>query len=105
MVQLNASRSYEEKRDFVRVIVSTPLLFTANNLPEKHEGLCRDLSGAGLLIETTKKLKIGDRLHVTIPPAQHQKAQLDAIAEVVRIDPKNERFTFQAGAIIKQIIA
>jgi len=47
---INISRDYEEKRNFVRVKVTTPLLFTLNQYSEKYEGQCLDLSGSGLLI-------------------------------------------------------
>ncbi|MBL4606411.1 MAG: PilZ domain-containing protein [Pseudomonadales bacterium] len=102
MIQI--SREYEEKRNYVRVKVSTPLLYTLNKSPERYEGLCRDLSGAGILIETTKKLKIGDNLHVTIPPTQSKQKRFSAIAEVVRIEPMNNRHIYQAGTVIKKII-
>ena len=101
---IQVSRDYEEKRNFVRVKISMPLLFTLNKKPERYEGLCRDLSGAGILIETTKKLTIGDNLHVTIPPTQSNKNPFCAITEVVRIDPMNNRHTYQAGAVIKKVI-
>ena len=101
---IQVSRDYEEKRNYVRVKVSTPLLFTLNKSPERYEGLCRDLSGAGILIETTKKLNIGDHLHVTIPPTQANQNPFRAIAEVVRIDPLNQRHIYQAGTVIKKVI-
>jgi hypothetical protein len=101
---IQVSRDYEEKRNYVRVKVSTPLLFTLNKNSERYEGLCRDLSGAGILIETTKKLKVGDHLHVTIPPTQSNQNPFSAITEVVRIDPINDRHIYQAGTVIKKVI-
>jgi len=101
---IQVSRDYEEKRNYVRVKVSTPLLFTLNKSSERYEGLCRDLSGAGILIETTKKLKIGDHLHVTIPATQSNQTPFSAVTEVVRVDPINDRHIYQAGTVIKKVI-
>lgn len=101
---IQVSRDYEEKRNYIRVKVSTPLLFTLNKKPERYEGLCRDLSGAGILIETTKRLKIGDNLQVTIPPTQTNKNPFSAVTEVVRIDPMSNQHTYQAGAVIKKVL-
>ena len=101
---INISRDYEEKRNFVRVKVTTPLLFTLNQYSEKYEGQCLDLSGSGLLIETTKKLLLGDQLHVTIPAARPHQTPFAAQVEVIRVEPLNDRHIYLTGTAIKKVI-
>lgn len=101
---LNISRDYEEKRNFVRVKVATPVLFTLSQHSEKHEAQCLDLSGSGLLIETTKKLTRGDQLQVTIPPTRPQQLPFKALVEVIRVELQSDRHTYLTGAAIKKVI-
>ena len=72
-------RMYDEKRNFIRMRVDTVISFTRLEGKERYEGRCRNLSGAGMLLETDKKLTIGDRLKVTVPSEGPNFAPLDAM--------------------------
>ncbi|MGC1509561.1 PilZ domain-containing protein [Ketobacter sp. MCCC 1A13808] len=98
-----SERSYEEKRGFIRMKVDTMVTFTKLNGKERYEGRCRNLSGAGMLLETEKKLMMGDRLKVTIPSEGPDFTPLDAVVEVVRVTPLPNLHFFRLGVVIKQI--
>lgn len=98
-----SDRNYEEKRNYIRMKVDTAVYFTKTNSNERYEGRCRDLSGAGMLLETEKKLKLGDRLSVTVSPKGNDFSPLHAQVEVVRVDPRPHLHTFMAGVAIKKM--
>ncbi len=96
-------RQYDEKRDFIRMKVDTVVTFTRIDSKDRHEARCRDLSGAGMLLETDKKLSLGDRLRVMIPSERSGFSALEAIVEVVRVEAQPSMHKFQIGVIIRQI--
>lgn len=98
-----SERSYEEKRGFIRMRVDTMVTFTRVDAKERYEGRCRNLSGAGMLLETEKKLEIGDCLRVSIPSEGPDFSPLDAVVEVVRVTPLPNLHFFRLGVVIKKI--
>lgn len=94
---------YDEKRNFIRMKVDTVVSFTRIDGKERYEGRCRNLSGAGMLLETDKKLSLGERLKVTVPSEGPNFAPLDAVVEVVRVDPIPSLHKFMLGLAIRQI--
>lgn len=95
--------SYDEKRSFIRMKVDTMVTFTKTDGKDRYEGRCRNLSGAGMLLETQKKLEAGDRLRVTIPSEGPEFAPLEAIVEVVRVLPEPSLHMYRLGVVILQI--
>ena len=98
-----ADRSYMQKRDFIRIKVNTPVTFTVGEKSERYEGYCRDLSGAGMLLETEKKIAAGNQLNVVIPSERPDFSHLYAKVEVIRVDYNNDFHTYCAGVSIKNI--
>lgn len=96
-------RSYEEKRDFIRMKVDTIVSFTRADSKERYEGRCRNLSGAGMLLETDKKLSVGDRLSVVVPSEGPGFSPLDASVEVVRVDPIPDMHKYLVGVVIHKM--
>ncbi|PCJ41950.1 MAG: hypothetical protein COA99_08595 [Moraxellaceae bacterium] len=96
-------QSYAEKRNFIRMRVDTAVSFVRMGKPERHEGRCRNLSGAGMLLETDKKLTLGDRLTVTVPAEGPNFTPLDATAEVVRVESIPDMHKFRYGLVIRNI--
>ena len=97
------SRDYAEKRNFIRMKIDTMVSFTIDGGTERYEGKCKNLSGNGMLLETMKKLKIGDGLQITVPSESNDFANLQASAEVLRIQPFPEQRKFEVGVVLKQI--
>jgi hypothetical protein len=98
-----SDRSYDEKRNFIRMKVDTMVTFTRAESKERYEGRCRNLSGAGMLLETQKKLEMGERVRVTIPSEGPDFSPLEAIVEVVRVIPQPDLHIFRLGVVIRQI--
>ena len=74
----SSQRNFDEKRNFIRMKVDTSITFTKIDGRERYEARCRNLSGAGMLLETEKKLVLGDRLRVTVPSEGPNFSPLDA---------------------------
>ncbi len=96
-------QSYAEKRNFIRMRVDTIVSFVRGGKPARYEGRCRNLSGAGMLLESDKKLALGDRLTVTVPADGPNFTPLDALAEVVRVESIPELHKFRYGLVIRNI--
>lgn len=100
---LSMQRQYDEKRNFIRMKIDTGITFTKIDGRERYEARCRNLSGTGMLLETEKKLTLGDRLRVTVPSEGPNFLPLDAIVEVVRVDALPSMHKFMIGVVIRQI--
>jgi hypothetical protein len=77
-------KTYSEKRDYIRMKISAPL--NAKLSVETHiiEGLCRDLSGGGMQVETDVSVAVGTELDVEISSSHGHNPTLKAKAKVVR---------------------
>jgi len=97
---MSLANAYEEKRDFIRMRVESPLTL---KLPDKTiECLCVDLSGTGMCIETKEKLNIGDEVDAFLPSYQNQFAPLSAKIRINRCS--EEKNTNYYGAEIIQLL-
>ena len=59
-------KKFSEKRDFIRMKISAPLSATLSHDEDVIEGLCRDLSGGGMQVETKKEIALNTELVVEI---------------------------------------
>jgi len=96
-------QAHDEKRNYIRMRIDTAVTFSKNDSSELYEGRCQDLSGAGMLLETDKKLVAGDRLKVTIPSSDSNFTALNAVAEVARVEAIPELHKFRYGLAIRNI--
>jgi hypothetical protein len=86
-------RSYNEKRDFIRMKINSPV--NISHAGKIYKGICKDLSGAGMLIETNQLFAVGDEVDISIEQKAENHLPFNAKAEVSRID---------AGADDKHIV-
>lgn len=84
-----ARTSYEEKRNFIRMAVNTPVSITGNL--DYLSGTCLNLSGGGLLIALPKALKLGDRIEVNVCSNHGHSPMLRAQTRVRRIEKHESR--------------
>lgn len=100
------SRSYDEKRDFIRMKVDTPADIVINNDNQKIHGVCRDLSGSGMQVELPVSLPIGTLTEVSISSPHGHEPILQAEAKVTRITtvPDKQPDTYVIGFKIHKII-
>ncbi|ACR12703.1 PilZ domain-containing protein [Teredinibacter turnerae] len=81
-----ANREYQEKRNFIRMRVDTPIQMVLEADGERFEGKCRDLSGGGLLVELATALPVGTRARISIQSSHGHSPMLEAIALVNRVE-------------------
>lgn len=101
MTMLN-SRTYDEKRDFIRMQVDTEIILTVDETNEKLSGYCRDLSGTGMLIEVNKEVAEGLNCQTTLASNNPAFPSLDANIKVLRCTPIGDD-KFQLGTEIVHI--
>lgn len=80
------NREYQEKRDFIRMRIDSPVdvLITGEDKP--LTGICRDLSGGGMLIEVNTVLPTGTEVEVTLASSHGHAPILRALATVTRLN-------------------
>ena len=81
----SANRNYQEKRGFIRMKIDTPAHIELKDHEQVYQGVCRDLSGGGMLIEMDTALPVGTCLKVRITSAHGHAPMLEAETVVSRI--------------------
>lgn len=84
----STSRDYSEKRDFIRMQVSTNCQIQYKG--EYHPATCLDLSSKGALIESEQPLEINNEVTLIINSGSDDIPPLHAQASVLRIVRQSE---------------
>jgi len=100
-----ANRDYHEKRDFIRMKIETPAQVELQDGDKCFQGICRDLSGGGMLVELDTALPVGSEVKVQIASAHGHAPMLVAITEVARVvaQPGAEESPCLLGLEIKSV--
>ena len=77
-------KGFSEKRDFIRMKISAPLNAKLSHNDGIIEGLCRDLSGGGMQVETATEIALNTDLIVEISSDHGHNPTLHAKARVAR---------------------
>lgn len=80
-----ANRSYEEKRNFIRMRVNTPAEVKVDQ--NLWAGICHNLSGGGMMISVPEPLPLGAELEVTVSSHHGHSPMLKALTKVRRVQP------------------
>ena len=94
-------RSFEEKRDFIRMQINSSVTITDKN--NTYTGICKDLSGTGMRIETGDSFTVGNELTVSIQQKDEVRKPFNAIVEVTRIE-EGDNDKQLIGLTIKEIL-
>jgi len=97
------NRNYNEKRNFIRMKIDTPADVVIERQGEKIQGVCRDLSGGGMLIESPETLDIGLELVVKLASHHLDSPMLKARALVARVQ-ENRNGGFTLGLEILEML-
>ncbi|MEJ2680766.1 MAG: PilZ domain-containing protein [Gammaproteobacteria bacterium] len=97
------NRSYEEKRSFIRMKIDAMVSFSIEGKNERYEGRCKNISGAGLLLETPKKIPLGTRINVIIPSENSTIDNLSATVDITRVTPQPDQHSYELAGVITQI--
>lgn len=102
----SANREFQEKRNFIRMRIDTPADIELLNGDTVSKGICRDLSGGGMLVEIDAALPIGTEVRVRISSGHGHAPMLDAVTEVTRVvaQPGSESSPCLLGLEIKQVM-
>ena len=73
---------YEEKRDFIRMEVNSPVTVRQNGV--ECEASCKDISTTGMLIGTDKAFSVGEQVEIYIDQEGDNCSPFDAVANVSR---------------------
>lgn len=104
---MNSSiREFQEKRNFIRMKIDTPASVDISDHSQSYAGICRDLSGGGMLVELDNPLPIGTEVEVTVSSAHGHAPMLQAEAIVARViaQPGAEAEPCMLGLEIKNVI-
>ncbi len=94
---MNLATAYEEKRDFIRMRVESPVTLTLGD--RALECVCLDLSGTGMCIEMKEKLNIGDEAVAFLPSYQNKFAPLNACIRIRRVMEDGDVYCYGAEII------
>jgi len=98
------ARDYDEKRDFIRMVVDCPVAITNPANGETFQGIACDLSSKGLAFTTATSLAPGTPLEVRIVPDQTLVPPLHARVQVVRVEPDTSGARFRVGTHIEDYL-
>lgn len=102
----STNRDYQEKRNFIRMRVDTPVTISLKAGDNTHGGICRDLSGGGMLVELDTALPVGTTVEVNIASNHGHNPMLKAQAEVTRVvaQPGSEESPCLLGLEIRSML-
>lgn len=87
---MTLDRAQQEKRDFIRMKIDTPLRAQITGEGIAAEGLCHELSGGGMQLATEHYLAPGSEVEVTISSEHGHNPTLRARAHVVRTESEGK---------------
>ena len=96
-------KPYSEKRDFIRMKISAPLNAKLSLNTDIIEGLCLDLSGGGMQVETKQELPLGTEVEVEVSSEHGHSPTLKAKAKVAR-QIQGENGEYLLGLEILQVL-
>ncbi len=105
-MNLITSRQYEEKRNFIRMRVDTPVKMQSDATDDALTGVCKNLSGGGLLVEAKATLPVGAIVEVCLSSQHGHSPMLNARARIIRVDaePGLQNTTCKLGMEIMEML-
>lgn len=97
-----ASRSYQEKRNYIRMKVETPIDLVLRE-DQSLQGICHNLSGGGMLISLSSPVPVGTELQATVSSNHGHNPMLTARVRVNRVE-SNPSQTYQLGLEIIRML-
>ena len=94
---MSLATSYQEKRDYIRMRVETPVTLTLGD--RTLQCVCVDLSGTGMCLELKDELSIGDEGVAYMPSYQNKFDALNACIRIKRIMQDGDVYCYGAEII------
>lgn len=83
------THDYDEKRDFYRMTIDSPVTFRVEGGDQTHHGVAKDLSAIGMLIVSQQEAPVGATVEVSMRTENSLVPPLRARGEVLRVKPLN----------------
>lgn len=96
-------KNYNEKRDFIRMKLGAPLAARLILGNKTIEGICRDLSGGGMQVETHEALASGTELEIEMASSHGHSPSLKAKVKVARCEETGPG-TYLVGLVTLELI-
>ena len=102
----SANRSYQEKRNYIRMKIEAPVAIEVSTNGERYDGVCKELSGGGMLVEMDSTLPVGTKTKVSISSSHGHGPMLVANAEVTRViaQPESISSSCMLGLQISEVL-
>lgn len=91
------ARSFQEKRDYIRMQMDTPAVITAND--KQHPGRCLDLSSSGIQFKSSQAIEVNSQIRLDIQDGIGNVDGLTVIATILRVNLLEDD-TYRYGACI-----
>jgi hypothetical protein len=98
----NAARN--DKRSFIRMEVNTPAKITVIADNQQEIGICKNLSGNGMLLELGTDYSVGSEFVVHVTSELENGPTLDASCTVMRSEKTPDGDNYLVGIIIDKIL-
>lgn len=98
----SSMRDYSEKRDFIRMKVNAQLTITREDNKASINGVCRDLSGTGMLLEVSEAIPEGTRLHTSLPSQNDNFPAFESVVSVTRCTDQGDG-RYMLGVNIEEV--
>lgn len=99
----DANQNFNERRIFIRMKIDAPVEVLIKKESASITGICRDLSGGGMLVELEETVPYETELEATLISMHDKHPMLKAKAIVARTEP-NERGTYTIGLQILEML-
>ncbi len=94
-----SKRKYDEKRLFCRMEINAEITFTVPGEDTSYTGHCMNLSHSGIMFIAGQALPEGESLEVTIDTKSDKFQPMEALIEIIRVEPSGENRYTTAGII------
>lgn len=93
-------KDYSEKRDFHRMQVESDIEIS-DDKGNRFNGVCRDLSAAGMQVLVDRPVGVGEELTTLLRPNGDQIPPLETVCEVLRCEQNGEGYLL--GLTIQEV--
>ncbi|MGK0498791.1 MAG: hypothetical protein ACJAYG_000422 [Oceanicoccus sp.] len=93
-------RCFNEKRNFIRMKINSDVIMTV--IGEQYRGVCKNLSGTGMSIETSNSFEQNTQLELSIAQQGETHLPFNARGQISRVEKVSEG-RYMIGISISEI--
>lgn len=100
-MNVRSMRSYEEKRNFMRIKVDSTIQLTDSNNGHQYHGNCLNLSSTGMSVEVNQYIPANTELSSTLPSNHDAFSSFDTTVRVIRCTELGNNKYLMGAEILK----